>query len=142
MKGEFGVAVHALVYLNHRGERRSSEEIAENVCTNPARIRKVMAQLRRAGLVDTREGNEGGFRLAKPAQSITLQEVLAAVDIRLIDPAWRSGSADMNCLIASGMANVMDEIYGELNRRCAETLSGVTIADIDRKLFAEGEKRT
>ena len=101
-----------------------------------------MAQLRRAGLVDTREGNEGGFRLAKPAQSITLQEVLAAVDIRLIDPAWRSGSADMNCLIASGMANVMDEIYGELNRRCAETLSGVTIADIDRKLFAEGEKRT
>lgn len=135
MKGEFGVAVHALVYLNHRGERRSSEDIAENVCTNPARIRKVMAELRRRGLIDAREGSEGGFRLAKPAETVTLQEVLSAVGIRLIEPAWRSGDADMDCLIASGMAGVMDEIYGELNRRCAETLAGITIADIDRKIF-------
>ena len=70
MKGEFGIAVHALVYLNHKRKRESSESIAENVCTNPARIRKVMAQLRRAGLVEAREGAEGGFLFVKEAEQV------------------------------------------------------------------------
>lgn len=35
MTGNFCVAVHALVYLNHKGETVSSEKLAENICTNP-----------------------------------------------------------------------------------------------------------
>lgn len=140
MKGEFGIAVHALVYLNHKRTRESSESIAKNVCTNPARIRKVMAQLRRAGLVETREGAEGGFLFVKEAEQVTLLDVLDAVGIRLIEPAWRSGDADMKCLIASGMAAAMDEVYGRLNRVCAETLAHITIADMDKKIFG-GERK-
>ena len=48
MTAEFTVAVHALVYLHHRGGWLSSEELAQNVCTNPARIRKIMAKLKKA----------------------------------------------------------------------------------------------
>lgn len=40
MKSDFIVAVHALVYLSHRGCLASSEELAENICTNPARSGK------------------------------------------------------------------------------------------------------
>ncbi|WP_320912645.1 Rrf2 family transcriptional regulator, partial [Eisenbergiella porci] len=54
MTSEFGMAVHALTFLNHKGEMVSSEVLAENICTNPARVRKVMAKLKRAGLVTTR----------------------------------------------------------------------------------------
>ena len=36
-----------------QGDMVSSEVLAENICTNPARVRKVMAQLKRAGLVET-----------------------------------------------------------------------------------------
>ena len=46
MTSEFAIAVHALVYLNHKGETVSSEALAENICTNPARVRKVMAKLK------------------------------------------------------------------------------------------------
>lgn len=49
MTSEFAIAVHALVYLNHKGETVSSEALAENICTNPARVRKVMAKLKKAG---------------------------------------------------------------------------------------------
>ena len=45
MSGIFTIAVHALVYLNHRQATLSSEELSENICTNPARVRKVMAML-------------------------------------------------------------------------------------------------
>ena len=59
MNSEFSVAVHTLVFLNHMGTTLSSEELAKNVCTNPARIRKIMAKLKKAGLVDTKEGIDG-----------------------------------------------------------------------------------
>ena len=55
MTSEFGMAVHALTFLNHKGEIVSSEALAKNICTNPARVRKVMAKLKKAGLVDTKE---------------------------------------------------------------------------------------
>lgn len=47
MDGMFSLAVHALVYLNHKNCIISSEALAENICTNPARVRKVMAKLKK-----------------------------------------------------------------------------------------------
>ena len=60
MTSEFAIAVHALVYLNHKQETLASEELAKNVCTNPARIRKVMAKLKKKDLIATKEGQNGG----------------------------------------------------------------------------------
>ena len=47
MNSDFIVAVHALVYLNHKADIVSSEALAKNICTNAARVRKVMAPLTR-----------------------------------------------------------------------------------------------
>ena len=49
MSSDFIAAVRALVYLNHRRETVSSGQLAKNICTNPARVRKVMAALRETG---------------------------------------------------------------------------------------------
>ncbi|MFR5902988.1 MAG: transcriptional regulator, partial [Neglectibacter timonensis] len=35
MTSEFTIAVHALVYLNHKAQLLSSEALAKNICTNP-----------------------------------------------------------------------------------------------------------
>ena len=56
MTSEFTIAVHALVFLSHKGTYYSSEGLADNVCTNAARIRKVMAKLKKADLIKTKEG--------------------------------------------------------------------------------------
>ena len=68
MTSEFAIAVHALVFLEHKGIVISSEELAKNVCTNPARIRKVMAKLKRADLIRTKEGTEGGYLFLRLSQ--------------------------------------------------------------------------
>ena len=47
-----------------------------------------------------------------------------------------SGAADRNCAIGAGMAGVMDEIYADLDAGCRRRLAGVTIADIEDRLFA------
>lgn len=142
MTAEFIVAVHAIVFLNHKGCCVSSEEIAENICTNPARVRKVLARLKKAGLVGSKGGIEGGYYFTGKAAEVSLNDVFDAVGADIVNVKWRSGSQDIDCLIACGMAGIMDDVFRQLNDSCAETLSKITIAGIDNKLFgANGGKK-
>ncbi len=135
MTGEYTIAVHALIYLNHMGTMLSSEKMASNICTNPARVRKVLAKLKRAGLVETREGSEGGYRFQKDPHQVTLRQVAEAVETTFVECSWHSGGEDIKCQVASGMAGVMDDICSQLNGICLERLEQVTIAQIEERLF-------
>lgn len=136
MTGEFAIAVHALVYLNHRGDIVSSDTLATNVCTNPARIRKVMAKLKKAGLLSTKEGVDGGYIFVHDPARVNLRQVCEALDVQVVTAAWKSGNTSMECLIASGMGAIMDNVYDRLDKKCKEELELITIADIDQRIFA------
>lgn len=135
MTGDFSLAVHALVYLDCKKTMLSSEQLASNVCTNPVRVRKVMAKLKKAGLITTREGKQGGYLFDGDAGSLDLKRVFEAVDEKIVSPSWRSGNQDMDCLVASGMAAVLDEVYCRLDILCRQTLSNITISDIEKNIF-------
>ena len=137
MKGDFTLAVHALVFLNHKKETVSSVMLADNICTHPARVRKIMALLKKVGLVETKEGRpNGGYLFTLDAEKLTLKDVATAVSADFVSSDWRSGSMDKDCLVASGMGEIMDGIYTELNTLCYDRLEKTTIADIDWQIFA------
>ena len=140
MTSDYCVAVHALVYLNHKAKVLSSEELAENICTNPARVRKVMAKLKKAGFVKTMEGSEGGYLFDQDADRVTLDQIAQALEIRFVDTAWKSGDTDMKCLVASGMAGLMDEIFDDLNEQCRKRLKEITIGTLDHRIFGNQNK--
>lgn len=135
MNSEFCIAVHALVFLNRRACVLSSAELAENICTNPARVRKIMVKLKNAGLVSTREGLDGGYHLEAGPKEITLHKISEALDFKFISSSWKSGDAGMDCLIASGMGHVLDNIYADLDSLCKERLKHINIDDIDAEIF-------
>ena len=135
MNSDFSLALHALVYLSHRNCVVSSEELAENICTNPARVRKVVSKLKKAGLVSTREGSVGGCRFEGDPGKMTRDRVADALEVRFVETNWRSGSVDRRCLICSGMAGVMDDLLMDLNERCRARLSQLTVADLHDRLF-------
>lgn len=137
MNAEFPLAVHALVYLRHTGKVVSSGRLAENICTNPARVRKVMAALCRAGLAESARGKGSGYLSAPGSGEITLRGVLEALDEAPISMNWRSGDMDRECLLSSGMGAVMDGLYAGLNETCLRQLEAVTIASIERQIFEE-----
>lgn len=137
MNGDFAVAVHALVFLYHRQETLASDVLADNICTNPVRVRKVMAKLRKAGLVEAREGKfDGGYRSRPDGGSIRLLEVLEALGERCVTSAWRPGGEDADCLVSSGMAAALDEIYDALNGACAGKLAEITVSDVAQSIFS------
>ena len=140
MDSSFNLAVHALVCLSHSGRSLSSEALAENICTNPTRVRRVLAGLKKAGMVETREGLDGGYRLCADPAALSLRQVAEAVNTRFVGCAWHSGDIDRDCAICSGMAGVMDALYRSMNEECAAYLSHITITDIETQLFKVNQR--
>lgn len=136
MNSDFIVALHALVFLEHKGQTVSSELLAENICTNPSRVRRVLAKLKKAGLVQTKEGRQdGGYLVTGDMARTTLYAVGKALESEYVSVSWHSGDSEKDCRIASGMADVTDMLIGELNRSCEERLKNWTVADISRRLL-------
>lgn len=137
MRSEFAIAVHALVYLNHKSKTLDSEALAVNICTNPARVRKVMSSLKKGGLINTKEGMGGGYSVARAPDTINLRQIAEILEMPVVEASWRSGDYSMPCLVASGMGDLMEGIYRDLNSICLERLETITIKDLDIKIFIE-----
>src|SRR5215204_3664605 len=62
-----------------------AERIANAQQIPPKYLGNILTQLRNAGLVEShRGGTEGGYRLARPADQITLADIFRAVDGPLV----------------------------------------------------------
>ncbi len=85
-KAEYGVRV--MVELARRaGESVDGAEsvvplaeIAEHDGMPLAYLEHLVARLRKAGLIDSRRGSRGGYMLARPAEEITMAEVVEALE--------------------------------------------------------------
>lgn len=135
MNSELVIAIHALVYLNRQQCIVSSDSLAKSVCTNPARIRKVMSRLKAARLVGAKEGAVGGYYMVLPAEAITLDLLLDALQIELITSRAHTGAVDAHCMVASGMEGALTELLALLNVSCRMQLNKITIADIDARVM-------
>jgi Rrf2 family protein len=58
----------------------TAERIAEHQSIPRPFLATILQELRRAGLVESKRGVDGGHRLAKPADAITIADVIRAVD--------------------------------------------------------------
>ena len=70
-----------------RPERRSPE-IAEREGLTQAHVHKLMRLLRRAGLVESVRGRNGGYQLARPAEQINVGHALASLGGRLYSTSF------------------------------------------------------
>lgn len=73
-------ALQALLELARQGQTWSSvASIAAAQQLPPPMLEQLLIQLRRAGLVHSRRGRQGGYRLSRAPEAIPVAEVLAAV---------------------------------------------------------------
>lgn len=126
----FAVAVHALSILAvHADERHTSRRIADSVATNPVVIRRLLAQLARAGLVESAHGAKGGFRLARPAARVTLHDVYQAVEERGAFFAQRETS-NKDCPVACRMKAILEGVFARVESKALPELKRTTLQDI------------
>jgi FeS assembly SUF system regulator len=62
------------------GRQYSAQELATRTHVAAPTVSKLLKQLTRGGLIASLRGAQGGYRLARPAESITVADVIAAID--------------------------------------------------------------
>src|SRR5271170_6452389 len=79
---QFSIAVHLLAGLAYGCHRQgvTSATLAMSVNTSPSFVRRTLARLSKAGLVETATGKAGSCWLAKDAKNISLLDIYEAVD--------------------------------------------------------------
>jgi Rrf2 family protein len=129
----FPLAVHVLVALSFRPkEFISSDALSGTVHTNPVVVRRIVASLRRAGFVVSQTGVAGGVRLAKQARQISLLDVYRAVGrVEL----FRMHSPNRACPIGKGIPAALGEFLPKAERAFEQSLAGVSIEDVARKIW-------
>lgn len=122
-------ALHVLLHMAQQPERpMTSEEMAECVGTNPVVIRRTFAGLREAGIVSSVKGHGGGWRLARPASSVSLAEIQRALGERVV--SLTSVEAPPRCLLFQAVVRSLDEAVREAEQVLDRRLSTLTLADL------------
>jgi Rrf2 family protein len=86
----------------------------------------ILNDMRRGGLVQSQRGGNGGYRLAKPAQSISIADVIRVVDGPLVSVR----GVRPPDLSYTGPAQSLLPLWIALRSNVREILDGVTLADV------------
>ena len=89
-------------------------------------LENILLQLRHAGLVESRRGAEGGYWLARPAEEITLADVIRAID----GPLAGVSGARPETLDFRGRSEPLREVWIAVRAALREVLEDVTLADV------------
>jgi Rrf2 family protein len=79
-RGDYGLRALLLLAQSGDAEPMQVHTIAERQQIPEDYLRQLLAQLRTAGLVKSVRGPHGGYLLAKPAQAITMSEVIEVLE--------------------------------------------------------------
>lgn len=129
----FSMAVHILALIASHDAELTGEHIAGSINTNPVVVRRIIAMLKRAGLVNVRAGI-GGASLSRPPEAITLLDIYRAVD--LIENNQLFGVHEQSnplCEIGRNIENVLRCELDEAQRVMEERLARTTLRTLIAK---------
>ena len=135
-KGRYAVRALFDIAFYNDGDPTQVKDIAERERIPPRFLEQIFQDLKRAGIVGSKRGPQGGYRLAKPAASISLGEVVRALEgpITLGDGKTDTGRG--------GEAHrVMESVFKDLSARVEACFDSVTIADICARAEGLGVRR-
>jgi Rrf2 family protein len=105
---------------------RTVEQLAEAQRLPNKYLESILGELRRTGLLRSQRGPEGGYRLARPAGTISIADVIRALDGELANVR---GSRPEN-LAYVGSAAALQEVWIALRASERAILEGVTLAHV------------
>jgi Rrf2 family protein len=139
-KADYAVrAAVELAAVEESGRPVKGEQLARNQDIPKNFLENILTELRRAGIVRTRRGADGGYQLARPAAEITVADVLRAVE----GPLAAVQGVRPDGLRYRGTAAALPEVWVALRASLRDVLEHVSLADIARgKLPAAVKQRT
>ncbi len=127
----FALGVHLITLIASRnGSAASSDSMSASAGTNPVHVRRVLGQLRDAGLVTSRHGPGGGWSMRADLEELTLRDVWDALhgDAPLLGLHDAAPDCPVGQAVQRELIAINDDAHAALRARLAETTMSEVIA--------------
>ncbi|MFF9910043.1 RrF2 family transcriptional regulator [Streptomyces sp. NPDC013457] len=125
-RADYAVRAALQLAVSRSDEPLKTEAIAEAQDIPHKFLEGILNDMRRGGLVVSRRGGNGGYRLAKPAESISIADVIRVVDGPLVSVR----GVRPPDLSYTGSAESLLPLWVALRSNVREILEGVSLADV------------
>lgn len=133
ISGKFAINLHILILMTKfPDEFLSSEFISGSLNINPVLVRKEIGNLKKNGLVESREGKFGGTRLAKPAKDITLEHIFT-LTLDCVSLGYSKNDPNPACPVGKNINDALSQLYQNINKNICSELKVIDLADFSEQ---------
>ncbi|MDP8263960.1 MAG: Rrf2 family transcriptional regulator [Candidatus Aceula lacicola] len=124
-KGKYGTRLMLDLALNYGKRQLLLKEIASNQGISEKYLWQLISPLKNAGLINSTRGTQGGYELAKPPKSITLEEIVLPLEGPL---NFIENSDDIKADYI--LTFVTNEIWEDVSEKFKKVLSSITLGQM------------
>lgn len=127
-KSRYGLAALIDLTINSKNGHVALNSIAERNGISPQYLEQVFAALRRAGIVKSIKGAQGGYLLGDAPERITAASVLEALDgtYKIEDEEISEGNSNLGISLV-----IQKQVIDKINFQLDEILENLTLADLE-----------
>lgn len=134
ISSRFTLAIHIFACIDTFGSeyKVTSDFLAGSTNVNPVIIRKLLGQLKGAGLIDVARGT-GGTTVAKPLEEITFLDIYNAVEcIENGELFHFHENPSTSCPVGRNIHQILDDRLLQVQNALERELESITLADVKR----------
>lgn len=132
ISSRFTMAVHMFICIDTFGKESkvTSDFMAGSIGTNPVIIRKLLGQLKAAGIIEVQRGT-GGVTLLKPLEEISFLDIYKAVECTPENELFHfHENPNPNCPVGANIHKVLDEKLLQVQKAMETELASITLDEI------------
>ena len=132
ISSRFTIAIHMLTFMEtFKDEYKvTSEFLAASINVNPVIIRRILSQLKEAGIIEVKRGT-GGAAPAKPLEEITFLDVYRAVECIEENTLFHfHENPNPDCPVGRNIHKILDGRLLKVQQAMERELQGMTMADV------------
>lgn len=133
ISSRFTMAIHMFACIDTFSDQKmTSDFMAASIGTNPVIIRKLLQQLKAAGLIEVLRGT-GGVKITRPLSKITFLDVYKAVECAQDEKLFHfHENPNPNCPVGQNIHNVLDDRLLQIQKAMEDKLAEMTLADVKK----------
>lgn len=135
-KSRYGLRALIDLAVNSKTDHVSLNSIAERNDISLQYLEQIFASLRRAGIVKSIKGPQGGYLLSRPAGRITVADILEA-----LEGSYQIESEDITVddSCKGTVFAIQELLIDQVNDRLDDILTHLTLADLEKRRLAYEE---
>lgn len=131
ISSRFTMAIHMFACIDTFTDRKmTSDFMAASIGTNPVIVRKLLQQLKAAGLIEVSRGT-GGVTVTKPLDEITFLDVYKAVECTPDEQLFHfHENPNQKCPVGKNIHHVLDDRLNQVQKAMEDKLATMTLTDV------------